>query len=865
MGRNSVPRYTFLAITLLVCVAFVSVCPGQVAIPTGRADSQRSAANINETLLTPANVNSNQFGALFNYPIDYQALAQPLYVPGVNINGLGTLHNVVYVATMADSVYAFDADSNAGSNATPLWSVNFTNPANGITLASIWINPADLPCAGNGSGTVGFGEEGIAGTPVIDTVGGTLYVVAKTVENGTVRHRLHALDITSGAEKFGGPIIIGSPIPITTTYVSPITNKTYTTTFNSLHQLNRPGLLLQNGVVYIAFGSNSCNDLATGWVLSYDATSLGLKAVFNSSPQHGLASIWQTGNGIAADEFGNLFVETAETCGSCFDVNQGGATYANSVVELDPNTLTVTGYFTPYDVQFLNQNDLDMSSTGVLVLPDQGGPTPHELIAGGKEGIAYVLDRDNMGSFNGPTCSNPPTCDNALQEVQLLGQSLTPPPRPSVLFSSPAYWNNTVYFTPDGAPIAAYPLSGESVPLGTPIKTAKNYPGEHSPSISANGTDITTGILWAISGAFYAFNATTMQQLYSSNTVKARDTLPAVGHFATQTVANGKAYIATAAQFPSTCSIQPCPGQLSVYGLLPSLRLVSGSNQSGPVGLVLPAPIQLQIVSPYGGAGVPGVTVTFSDGGKKGTFSPASVVSDSNGNVSTAYTFSKTAGVDTITASATGYGTVSFTETALPGPATRVIVFSGNKQTGPAGSILPIQLKAEVQDANGNGVGGVTVTFAGSGNLNPSSGASNASGFVFTTYQLPNTPGTYKISATGSGLKTAAQFVEYATLGAPATVTISGGNNQFGPAGTTLPQALSVVVADQYGNLVSGVAVTFSDGGGGGSFSNANPVTTDNTGTASQVYTLPPSPGPVSVSATATGVATPAVFTETGQ
>ena len=523
VANDSVSRR--LPIVLLVCVTLASVCFGQVtAVPTGRMDNQRTGQNISETVLTPANVNSKQFGNIFSYPIDYQALAQPLYVSNVNIPNQGT-HNVVYVATMADSVYAFDADS-AAANPNPLWLVNFTDPANGITTASIYSNTSSgnisLPCAGNGAGTVGFFQEGIAGTPAIDTVGGTLYVVAKTLESGTVVHKLHALDITTGAEKFGGPMVIKA----SSSYTNPITGKTYNTTFNSLHQLNRPGLLFLNGVVYMAFGSNSCNDSATGWVLSYNATSLTPIAAFNTSPQHGLASIWQTGNGIAADETNNIFVETGETCGSCFDVKAGGATYSNSVIELDPTSLTVRDYFTPYDVQFLNQNDEDMSSTGVLVLPDQSGETTHELVAGGKEGFMYLLNRDSMGAFeNGAACnfsSQSPACDNVLQEFALVAND-QPAQRKDVLFSSPAYWNNTVYFAPDGAPISAYPILSSGL-LGTPVPScakppctaanAQSYVGAHSPSVSANGNS--NGIVWVISGnSLDAFNATTMQLLYS--------------------------------------------------------------------------------------------------------------------------------------------------------------------------------------------------------------------------------------------------------------------------------------------------------------------------------------------------------------
>jgi hypothetical protein len=206
IGDSLVSRRGLLPIILLLCGALVSVCSGQIPVSTGRMDNQRTGQNINETLLTPANVSSKSFGALFSYPIDYQALAQPLYVPNVSIPKVGT-RNVVYVATMADSVYAFDADDTS-PNEGPLWWVNFTDSANGVTLASIYnytsTNQVSLPCASGGKGTVGFYQEGIPGTPVIDTVGGTLYLVAKTLENGTVVHRLHALDIATGGEKFGG-------------------------------------------------------------------------------------------------------------------------------------------------------------------------------------------------------------------------------------------------------------------------------------------------------------------------------------------------------------------------------------------------------------------------------------------------------------------------------------------------------------------------------------------------------------------------------------------------------------------------------------------------------------------------------------
>src|SRR6266704_3666737 len=189
----------------LLVLGLTSFASAQGAFLTSHGNNARTGANTHEVLLTPGNINKNNFGRLFSYPLDYQSLAQPLYVPNVNIPGKGT-HNVVYVATMADTVYAFDAESNAGPNATPLWKVNFTDPANGITTAS----GSFLDSATTEDRGPGFTQEGIVSTPVIDTNTNTMYVVAKILDNGTVRHQLHALDITTGQEKSGSPVTISA-------------------------------------------------------------------------------------------------------------------------------------------------------------------------------------------------------------------------------------------------------------------------------------------------------------------------------------------------------------------------------------------------------------------------------------------------------------------------------------------------------------------------------------------------------------------------------------------------------------------------------------------------------------------------------
>jgi hypothetical protein len=845
-GSNSSP--TFIAIftcnpclrlrlPLLLVIALLSSSSSslfaQQSITTSRADNARDGANINETLLTPANVNKNGFGHLFSAPVDYVVMAQPLYMPNVNIPGQGT-HNVVYIATQADSVYAIDADTGA-----QLW---YASMLDGGTTAS----GKYLPC-----GTAaGFYQEGIIGTPVIDpntTPNPTIYLVAKTVVNGTVQHNLHALDITTGLDLPNSPVLIQA----TSISNSDAANnyKPHTTVFNSLHQKNRPGLLLQNGVIYIGFGSNYCNDDNSGWVLSYNQSTLTQQAIFNTSPDWGFTSVWQAGVG--------LFIETAESGAHGYDVPNGGQTYCNSVVKLEPglvdqhNQYEVADYFTPWYVGFLDTNDMDISSTGALILPDQDGVYPHELIAGGKQGIIYVLNRDNMGQYN-------PTSDEVIQELPLFPNISGDSTTAQIQFGSPAYWNNTVYYAPDANPLMAFPLSGGM--LGTPLTTGK-YVGSHSPSISANGNNPQTGIMWVISGPeLLAFNATTLQLLYTTNQApNGRDKFPPVGHFVTQTVVNGKVYVATQTS-------------LEAYGLFNVINVTGGSSQNAAVGTALSVPIQIQAANPYNGQPDIGVTVTFSDGCKKsgattcGTFNPASAVTDSNGNASTIYTVPEIAGVYILTASGTGLGSATTTATATAAAAVKIIAYGGAKQSGAAGSTLPNPLNIQAQDVYKNGVPGVTINFTSNkgGVPNPASVVTGANGLAGSYLTLPNTPATVTVTGSSAGLKNVS-FIEYSVAGSAANVAVTGGNNQAAPRGTQLPQALTVEVTDQYGNPVAGSSVTFSDGGAGGTFSNTNPVVTNTSGIASQIYTLPASPGTVTITATAAGVSASAIFTETGQ
>ena len=506
----------------------------QVAVTTQHNDNYRTGQNTNETVLTPANVNVEQFGKLFTQAVDGYVYAQPLYVPNVNIPGQGT-HNVVYVATEHDSVFAFDADNNSGQNAAPLWQASFIDPAKGITT----IPSHDVSC------TDLVPEVGITSTPVIDPSTNTMYVLVRTKENGSYVQRLHALDITMGTEKSGSPVVIQAKVKGTgdgSKYI----------TFDTLRQAQRPGLLLQNGDVFIGWASHCDNGPYHGWLMAYDAQTLQQKGVWNSTPNGSEGGIWQAGAGIAVDSGNNVYVPTGN---GTFDVNERGKDYGDSIIKLDfsaAGKLHVLDYFTPYDQNYLNRNDVDQGSGGVLLIPDRPGTKyPHLLIQAGKLGTVYVLDRDKMGHFHS---------GNDDQTVEHLIGAV------GGMWAMPAFWNDSVYFGGAGDNLKIFSFDPQSGLLSqTPISTSSasfGFPGM-TPSISSNGT--TDGILWAIdseyygqgSSILYAYDATNLNNfLYSSTQDSGRDDPGGAVKFTVPTVANGKVYVGAVKG-------------LSVYGLLP--------------------------------------------------------------------------------------------------------------------------------------------------------------------------------------------------------------------------------------------------------------------------------------------------------
>jgi hypothetical protein len=451
-------------------------------------------------------------------------------VANVSISGQG-VHNVVYVATEHDSVYAFDAD---GLIPTPLWQVSFINPP-AVTA---------VPAADTGECCDIAPEIGITGTPVIDQATGTLYVVAKTKEvvGGTTTYvqRLHALDITTSAEKFGGPMVIQASVPGT----GDGNDGNGHVPFNALRENQRPALLLSNGVVYIGFASHGDNPPYHGWVLGYDAHSLQQVMAYNDTPNGSDGGIWQSGGGLAADSAGNIFFVTGN---GTFDANTGGLDYGDSIEKISAGG-AVLDYFAPHDQAVLSAGDLDLGSGTALLLPDQAGPHPHLLVTAGKNGTIYLIDRDNMGHFN-------PNADS--QIVQSL-PNIFPNPGGNISsgnFSVPVYFHSFVYFSPVDGPIQAFQLHNGLLSTAPTSQSAATYafPGGML-AISANGT--TNGILWAVQrvdattpGVLHAYKATDLGvELYNSNQAGSRDTLDIAAKFNIPLVANGKVYVASVSQ-----------------------------------------------------------------------------------------------------------------------------------------------------------------------------------------------------------------------------------------------------------------------------------------------------------------------------
>jgi hypothetical protein len=495
-----------------------------------------SRARARTPTLTPSNVNSSSFGKLFSYPLDGLSFASPLYVPNVNVPGQG-FHNIVYVVTEHDSVYAYDAD---GLSSTPIWKDSFINPAAGVT---------PIPPADTGETDDIPNEIGITGTPTIDPATNTMYLVAATkeVSGGTTRYvnRLHALDITTGAEKFGGPVVIDAHVP--GTGVDAVNG---VISFNNITENQRPGLTLANGELYVGFANHGFNPPYHGWLMAYNPSTLHQDWVFCTTPNAQSGGIWMGGGGIGVDASGSLYFSTGN---GTFDANTGNkADYGDSLVKLNQNG-AVSDYFTPYNYQALDNGDIDLASGGILLLPDQPGTHAHEIIVAGKGGTVYLVDRDNMGHVGS---GNDNQIVQSLINIFPTGGSFN-----TGNYSAPVYFNGAVYFAPVSGQLMRFSLTNgrlSTSPTSVSPETYQRRGG--SMSVSANGTS--SGILWALQtnsgvGVLRAYDATNLaNELYTSDQAGSRDTLGGWMKFSPPVIANGRVYVAS-----STALVG--------YGLLP--------------------------------------------------------------------------------------------------------------------------------------------------------------------------------------------------------------------------------------------------------------------------------------------------------
>jgi hypothetical protein len=528
-------------------------------------DLARDGVNTQEYALTPQSVNSGSFGKLFSCPVDGAIYAQPLWVANLGIGG--SRHNVVLVATQHDSLYAFDADT---SPCLQLWQVSLIDTAHGATSGEVSVAARTTYwLVGLGGGDTSP-EVGVTGTPVIDPASGILYVVSmSTNPAGTSFYqRLHAIDITSGSEKPGSPVLIAGNYPGTGSGGTSVA-------FNARQERQRAGLALLNGEVYIAWASFEDLGPWYGWIMGYrySGGALVQSSVLNVAPNKRGAGVWMSGGAPAADSSGKLYVSTGN--GSFDATASSGPTndYGDSVLKLSSG-LTVSDWFVPSAYATLNANDLDLGAGGAaVVVSPSGGPIQHVVITGGKDGTLYVLNADHLGGF-GDT--------NALQYFPIGTGGQHP------IFATPAFWNNKLYIAPINQPLLAYTFdtSVDKLNPTTPSSqspTQYGFPGA-TPSVSASGSS-SNGIVWAINSASYcttqaprcgpavlhAYDATNLgTELWNSATNPADAAGNAV-KFTVPTVVNGKAYIGTRGNntggvFGSTT----ISGELDVYGLKPN-------------------------------------------------------------------------------------------------------------------------------------------------------------------------------------------------------------------------------------------------------------------------------------------------------
>lgn len=453
---------------LLVVLAAPRTPLAHISVTTQHNDIGRTGQNTKETILSPSVVNASGFGKLFTQTVDEVIYAQPLYMQNVNIPTKG-IHNVVFVATENDTVYAFDADTDGGIDGPPLWLANLASTTHGAPAGATSVPSVDID---TGLAPV----VGITGTPVIDPTAGVLYVVSLTLEGTSYVFRVHALNISTGAEQAGSPATMNATVPGTGD--GSVNGQL---TFDSEWELQRPGLLLLNGIVYVGFSARGDIGPWHGWIFAYNASTLQQVGVYCASPNGVGGGIWMSGGGIAADTdspsknpLGRIFAVTGNGDFDSTGAAQAGFDYGDSVLKLAirDNVLQITDFFTPSNQALLNEADGDLGAGGVLVIPDADS-TGHLMVQSGKEGKIYLIDRDVMGAYHSP--------DGVVQEI---ANGINSSSWVGGLWGLPAYWNKTIYFPGRNSLLQTFILTDQSLLIGPVSQTTEvlGIPRHHHPS-----------------------------------------------------------------------------------------------------------------------------------------------------------------------------------------------------------------------------------------------------------------------------------------------------------------------------------------------------------------------------------------------
>ncbi len=754
-----------VAFVFLYAVALTA--SGQTSVLTQHNDLARTGQNLDETILTTSNVNVNQFGKLFSLPVDGQVYAQPLYVPNVTING-GT-HNVLIIATENDSVFAFDADSNTGANASPLWHVSLVDVAHGAGSGETPWTTAATPIS---SCTNVQPLIGITSTPVVDPSSGTIFVEATSTNGSSYFHRLHAIALATGAEESQGPVLVTATVSGTGDGSSG-----GQLTFDPLYQHQRSGLLLLNGVIYLAFGSHCDLSPYHGWLFAYDSATFTQESVFVTTPNGGLGGVWMAGSGIAADANGNIYIASGN---GDFDTTNVPATeVGDTILKLGTTgaVLSLLDYFTPSDQACLDTGDKDLGSGGVLLLPDQPGTYPHILVEAGKEGQIYLVNRDQMTANNSHYNPGTPATSCSSTDPEILEE--TNAGAIGGMFSVPAYWNSTLYVWGASDVLKAIPLINglpdfNSVTSGS---TTMSWPGA-TLSISSDGTTAGTAILWAIDSSHYgspgpgpgpavlhAYDATNLStELWNSTQAGGnRDQAGNAVKFSVPTIASGKVYIGTSTE-------------VDVYGLLSPQTATPVIN---PAAGMYGSPLTVTITDETSGA-----TIYYTTNGSAPTTSSTQYAG--------AFQLTSSGTVEAI-AVASGYvsSTVASVAYTVGGAAaTPTISPSSGSQSSPVTVMLT--------DSTPNAT--ITYTTDGSTPVPGQHGTAVSSGASFSL--------SFTSTATVLAIASASGFSNSATASMTYTIQSTGGSTPSYSSGFT-----STGLTLNNGAAISGTQLQVTDGG----------------------------------------------------